>query len=104
MFLTGCTDTIKIKAVVFEFKTGGLFDFCHHGIDFNAFIIDDFVALRANDMRMGIRFFTVIAVTALAELQLQCLTHGFDNGYGLVDRCQAGGRKGRFDLVIDLIH
>ena len=60
--LTRCAGTIKIKTMIIDFKAGRTLDLLHHRIDLDTFVINYFLALRADNMGVWIRLFTVIAV------------------------------------------
>ena len=103
LFLALRTDAEKVELMVNNPVARGFGNLSRELVNQAKFRIDDGFAGGADQVRMGIGFVAVVAITAGSTADLQDLADLCEQMHGFVDCRQAGGGEVAFDLLVNLL-
>lgn len=103
LFLTGGAEAEKFNLMGSDLVASGFGHLGRQLVQQADVGIDDAVTAGADQVRVGIGFVAVVMAAAVGKTDLKDLANFFKQRDGFVDRSQAGGRKLRSDLIVDLL-
>lgn len=104
LLLTLRAQAVKIQSMVDHFKSRLLGNFCRHNVQALEVRIDDLFTPGTDNMGMGERFVSVVAVAPLTEFQFKNLSKLLKQSDRLVNRSKAGRRKILDDNLVDFLY